>query len=618
MRAHKKTKVYNVISMFIIVVFCLSIIFNNISFASDTEAGDTSVSDSDVSGNYMYNGNEYTVDISITDTWEHFYNLLITITNTGENTIHNWGISINSIDEISGLYNAVLVSRDNDRVILKNAGYNQDIPAGSSVQVGYTASYDDIPSIPSNVQLISVVEQVEAADCIVSIIIDEIWDNGGKGCICIENTGESDIEDWILEFDSQMLISEMWNAVIESHDNNHYVIRNASYMQNIQVCEIGIADFIYTGDYDEILNIVVHEIVVNESIGNENTETISDNTASDNTIEKLNDDHAIVNIDTSIASEDVGRIFYKEVTSIDEVGQTKDGLYCVKDQILLTVDDSMDYDDVESIATSINARIVGCIELLHHYQIEFNNYRSTAELQEIIDDLSEQEWVEHVGNNLLLMDEPSYSSSDPWGEDVPSIWDSSNPAGRNWGIEEIDLERALKEADVIKKNNNGVWQTHIEDLNYARIGIIDTCFDEEHEDLNWPFIHTWNNCSTAELKKYCYTVLPNGSVSENANADYYNHGSHVAGIIGAEFNNNKGICGVSVKAALYGFSMCYELEDDDKDQDTKGIFEVSDSTMKLQCALETLITVAEAKIINYSMGDDTICFAANYQGNVMC
>ena len=122
-------------------------------------------------------------------------------------------------------------------------------------------------------------------------------------------------------------------------------------------------DFVYTGDYRDIFNISVREIVVAESSANDNSnETISDNnTASENNTEKQNDDHGIVIIDTSIADEDVGRIFYKEITSIDEIGQTTEGLHCVKDQILLTVVDSMNYDDVEYIASSMNARIVGCI-----------------------------------------------------------------------------------------------------------------------------------------------------------------------------------------------------------------------------------------------------------------
>ena len=235
MKTHKNLKVRNLISMILIAVFCLSTISNNLSFAADMETGEASVSGGDTSEIYMYNGDEYTVDVVVTDSWDHFYNMMITITNTGERIIHNWGININSNDEISGLYNAVLLSNEDDECILKNAGYNQDISIGSSVQLGYTASYNEFPSIPSKVQLVSVVEQVESADCVVNIIIDEVWDNGGKACIYIENNGNSDIEDWILEFDSQIMISEMWNGIIELHEGIHYVIRNASYAQNISV-----------------------------------------------------------------------------------------------------------------------------------------------------------------------------------------------------------------------------------------------------------------------------------------------------------------------------------------------------------------------------------------------
>ena len=41
------------------------------------------------------------------------------------------------------------------------------------------------------------------------------------------------LEDWILEFDFNREITNIWDAVIVSNENNHYVIRNAGYYSNI-------------------------------------------------------------------------------------------------------------------------------------------------------------------------------------------------------------------------------------------------------------------------------------------------------------------------------------------------------------------------------------------------
>ncbi|MDE6014493.1 MAG: VWA domain-containing protein [Acetatifactor sp.] len=41
------------------------------------------------------------------------------------------------------------------------------------------------------------------------------------------------MEDWVLEFDFDREITEIWNGVIEEHEGNHYVVRNATYNSTI-------------------------------------------------------------------------------------------------------------------------------------------------------------------------------------------------------------------------------------------------------------------------------------------------------------------------------------------------------------------------------------------------
>lgn len=76
----------------------------------------------------------------------------------------------------------------------------------------------------------------------------------------------------------------------------------------------------------------------------------------------------------------------------------------------------------------------------------------------------------------------------------------------------------------------------------VKVGLIDSMFEENHEDLN--FFHIWNNSDP--LPNYEY-VNPNIYSSNN-------HGTHVAGTLAAKFNNDKGISGVIPYNKLYGVS----------------------------------------------------------------
>jgi len=92
-------------------------------------------------------------------------------------------------------------------------------------------------------------------------------------------------------------------------------------------------------------------------------------------------------------------------------------------------------------------------------------------------------------------------------------WDENNPQGNNWGQEIIKLSSA--------------WSIATSSLNYP-IALIDSGFDIKHEDLS-PAI----NLALSDKFDVFQTE------------DTNNHGTHIAGIIGAKANNNLGIAGFS-------------------------------------------------------------------------
>jgi Glycosyl hydrolase family 9/Cellulose binding domain/Calx-beta domain len=59
------------------------------------------------------------------------------------------------------------------------------------------------------------------------------WGSGFTANLSIANTGTSNINGWLLEFDAPFQITNLWNGEIVSQQGNHYVVRNASWNATI-------------------------------------------------------------------------------------------------------------------------------------------------------------------------------------------------------------------------------------------------------------------------------------------------------------------------------------------------------------------------------------------------
>jgi Mg-chelatase subunit ChlD len=111
---------------------------------------------------------------------------------------------------------------------------------------------------------------------------------------------------------------------------------------------------------------------------------------------------------------------------------------------------------------------------------------------------------------------------DPWLSNSED-WDADYPSGYNWGLEAVDAMGAWGYSEYMQKVN---------------IGIIDSIPDAEHEDL------TFEKLAFADS---------DGTIYEFGDGDYKaaDHGSHVAGTIGAEWDED-GVSGIMMdKCSLY-------------------------------------------------------------------
>ena len=150
----------------------------------------------------------------------------------------------------------------------------------------------------------------------------------------------------------------------------------------------------------------------------------------------------------------------------------------------------------------------------------------------------------------------NYTPNDPFGSSQSSetVWDEIKPLGNNWWLEAINARQALDYSDY---------------FNTVKIGIVDAGFDTEHPELAGKI------------------SFPSSKEKDRNIAD--DHGTHVAGIIGANMDNEVGIAGVCSNSQL----ICIDWSPD--------LFQFWLPELAIFFSLSTEVK-AGAKVINFSLG----------------
>ncbi|MDO5557979.1 MAG: cellulose binding domain-containing protein [Oscillospiraceae bacterium] len=173
-------------------------------------------------GKTVYSFDGYDVEYNVVNEWEEGQSVEVKITNTSDESLYNWAIKYDAEGTISRLWNASVVDSDETDYVIRNKSYNYEIKPDQSVKFGYTLSDDDYIT-PDDFELCSVRKDLTDGYT-VDIQKDEVWEDGIRGHIVINNTSDSPIEAWKLCFDSNITIEDIWNADIISHEDNHYTI----------------------------------------------------------------------------------------------------------------------------------------------------------------------------------------------------------------------------------------------------------------------------------------------------------------------------------------------------------------------------------------------------------
>lgn len=244
---------------------------------------------------------------------------------------------------------------------------------------------------------------------------------------------------------------------------------------------------------------------------------------------------------------------------------TEQGITFVNNEMLVTIDSSENKQNLESYISKIGGKIVGEIPELADYQILFDKEYTIRELQAILTEINEQVWVVSATPNYCIKMDSQYIPNDKkWSH----IW-GDVPDGTNWGLEAIDMEEA--------------WDYQDDMTTTVNIGVIDSMFDMQHEDL-------------------IFAEMPLGNPVEKKIKNWDDHGTHVAGTIAATTDNKKGIAGISVNHNLYGASY-------------SGLGAGGYNTLQsTKIAFYYLIAANNCSVINMSIGMDHLEFEASRGG----
>lgn len=180
-----------------------------------------------------YETEDLSIKFDVSSDWGSAYNAQITLKNTSDITIEDWYIKMPLDNKIVNIWNASIVEQTDDYYVIKNVGYNSDIYANSEVSFGFQTE-DSFTSFPEYYERIGK-DLVEIPEELYNVeyLVNESWPGGFNGNIKILNNQDEPIEDWVLEFDYEGQINNIWNGKISSHSGNHYVVKNADYNANI-------------------------------------------------------------------------------------------------------------------------------------------------------------------------------------------------------------------------------------------------------------------------------------------------------------------------------------------------------------------------------------------------
>lgn len=252
--------------------------------------------------------------------------------------------------------------------------------------------------------------------------------------------------------------------------------------------------------------------------------------------------------------EDKDDVFYEPEE--ESISALEDSTTYINDAITVFFSDDATLLDKKKVVKALDGEIVGKVDFMNEYEIKIER-SDFYEINNLCDELMENDKVEFASCSLAEKITPDYVPNDPWNL---TDWDDDALDRRslysNWWIKATDTDKAWD------------YDEYFSDID---VGIVDTGFDPTHEDLEEKI------------------VFPNEFFKKN-NAPSY-HGNHVAGIIGATQDNEKGLTGIVRDGRL----VCIDWEANEE-QGQKW-----NNSARIMTGFVNAVR-AGAKVVNFSLG----------------
>lgn len=189
-------------------------------------------------------------------------------------------------------------------------------------------------------------------------------------------------------------------------------------------------------------------------------------------------------------------------------------------ELLLEISNGHELSELQSIIEKYNLQLSPAFRVKDGAETDLDDYfvvnippTQIANYSEILETFTNSGLIDHLEENEVLSLDPTETTSTP-APDRRGKYSANDPEiGKVWGYEAMQVE-ALYQLLATQK---------IKPKKKARIAIIDTGVDENHEDIKGNFV----------------------SVGAENNIDEHSHGTHCAGIAAAVSNNAIGIASFS-------------------------------------------------------------------------
>ena len=274
-----------------------------------------------------------------------------------------------------------------------------------------------------------------------------------------------------------------------------------------------------------------------------------------NSAERTTEQTVEINSSTFKQFENEDDTFYEPTQ--ESISVLEDSTAYINDAVTVFFDDNATPTDKARIVRLLDGEIVGKVDYMNEYEIKIDR-ADFYEINALCDELMRDDSVEFASCSFAEQVSPDYVPDDPWG--YSALWDEdaleSDYPFSNWWIKATDIDKAWD------------YDEYFSDID---VGIVDSGFYTDHEELKNKI------------------VFPNKFFEEN-NAPSY-HGNHVAGIIGAEQDNEKGISGIVRDGRL----ICIDWQANEEQE------QVWNNDARIMTGFVNAVR-AGAKVVNFSLG----------------